>query len=149
MGGEVLRRNHRLSQNIERLTAPEMGYTFQPLTAPLTSTSWDGDAFSTTAKTLIDLSAVFSAPAGIKAILINLNARDSGSAAGSASLRVSPNSTAGQAPVVLTLDGFPNDTYVNESGVCPCDSNGDIYYQITATGAGTMDVTLQIWGYWK
>jgi len=35
---------------------------------PLTSTAWDGgDAFSTTAKTLIDLSAVFGVPAGVKA----------------------------------------------------------------------------------
>ena len=31
---------------------------FVPLTTPLTSTSWDGDARSTTAKTKIDLSAV-------------------------------------------------------------------------------------------
>ena len=25
---------------------------------------------------------------------------------------------------------------------------GDIYYQIAASGTGTMDVYLEIWGYW-
>lgn len=47
------------------------------LTTPLTSTSWDGDARSTTAKTKIDLSAVFGVPAGAKGILVRLVARDS------------------------------------------------------------------------
>ena len=32
--------------------------------------------------------------------------------------------------------------------VVPCDANGDVYYQIVASGTGTMDVHLQIWGYW-
>lgn len=29
-----------------------------------------------------------------------------------------------------------------------CDANGDIYYQLTASGSGTMDIYLEIWGYW-
>ena len=47
------------------------------LTTPLTSTSWDGDARSTEAATLLDLSSVFSVPAGVKAVLVRLACRDS------------------------------------------------------------------------
>ena len=50
------------------------------LQAPLTSTSWDGDSFSTTAKTLIDLSAVFGVPANVKAIYARVFVNDSASA---------------------------------------------------------------------
>ena len=71
------------------------------LTTPLTSTAWDGDAYSTTAKTKIDLSSVFSAPAGIKAVLVAGTIADSGSATADCSFRLSPNDTANQASVTL------------------------------------------------
>ena len=122
---------------------------FVPLTTPLTSTSWDGDAYSTTGKTLIDLSAVFGAPAGIKAIAVIIACRDSGSAGtGGLYFLVSPNITTGQGAVTLRISGVTNDEYRDTAGVCPCDSNGDIYYQITASGALTMDCFITIWGYW-
>ena len=65
------------------------------LTTPKTSDSWDGDARSTTAKTLIDLSAVFGVPAGVKAVLVGVSMRDSGSAAstGGCYLILSPVNT--------------------------------------------------------
>jgi len=116
------------------------------LQSPLTSTSFDGDAFSTTAKTLIDLSATFGAPAGIRAVLIRAAIRDSGSAAGDPVLFLSPNNTANIGPAVRAA-GIANDAYTIHTILVPCDDNGDIYYQIQATGAGTMDVSLQIWGY--
>jgi len=122
---------------------------FVPLTTPLTSTSWDGDAYSTTAKTLIDLSAVFGAPAGIKAIAVRITARDSGSASGSGLFfMLAPNNVANQSALTVRLDGVPNDGLRDDSGVCPCDANGDIYYQIQASGAGTLDAFIVIWGYW-
>src|SRR3989337_3187305 len=122
---------------------------FVPLTTPLTSTSWDGDAYSTTAKTLIDLSAVFGAPAGIKAIAVRITARDSGSASGSGLFfMLAPNNVANQSALTVRLDGVPNDGLRDASGVCPCDANGDIYYQIQASGAGTLDAFIVIWGYW-
>ena len=37
---------------------------------------------------------------------------------------------------------------LDQAGIVPCDANGDIYYQIAASGTGTMDVNIQIWGYW-
>jgi len=41
-----------------------------------------------------------------------------------------------------------NDEYAREGNIVPCDANGDIYYQINASGSGTMDVWIEIWGYW-
>ncbi len=122
------------------------GWTF--LTSPLTSTDWDGDARSTTAKTLIDLSVVFGVPAGVKAVLVRMIARDSGSSSGYNQLMLSPNSTAGSAAVQCYLQGVANDVYVSANGIVPCDVNGDIYYQITASGTGTLDAIIEIWGYW-
>ena len=118
------------------------------LTTPLTSTSWDGDAHSTTAKTKIDLSAVFGVPAGVKAVLVRLTARDSGSSAGYCQLGLSPNSTAGSVAVQAYLQGVANDVYVSVNGIVPCDGNGDVYYQIAASGTGTLDAIIEIWGYW-
>lgn len=121
---------------------------FYPLAAPLTSTSWDGDAYSTTAKTLIDLSAVFSAPAGIKAALFRVTIRDSGSAANDCVLTLGPTNSSGVG-MAQRCSGLADDAYSTGSLVVPCDANGDVYYQVTASGASTMDVTLQIWGYWQ
>jgi len=115
---------------------------------PLTSTSWDGDARSTTARTLIDLSAVFGAPDGIKAILVKVTIRDSGSAAGDYSFNLMPASGSGEIAFTSRCSGLVNDAYTTESGIVPCDANGDVYYQIVASGASTMDVTMQIWGYY-
>jgi hypothetical protein len=118
------------------------------LTTPLTSTAWDGDSFSTTAKTKIDLSVVFGVPAGAKGIFVRLVARDSGSSAGYCQLSLSPNATADSVAVQAYLQGVPNDVYVPVNGVVPCDENGDVYYQIVASGTGTLDAIIEIWGYW-
>lgn len=118
------------------------------LDTPLTSTSWDGDSYSTTAKTLIDLSAVFGAPAGIKAILVFISARDSASSTGQALVALSPNDVADSYPVGLKLSNITNDRRMPGGGVVPCDENGDIYYQLASTGTKTLDVWLEIWGYW-
>ena len=116
------------------------------LTTPKTSTSWDGDAYSTTAKTKIDLSEVFGVPAGIKAVLVWVAVRDSASQTTDCYLRLSPVST-GDAGMGVNCD-YVNDRYGRHLLIVPCDANGDIYYQIAASGTGTMDVFLQIWGYW-
>jgi len=121
---------------------------FVPLTTPLTSTSWNGDSFSTTAKTLIDLSAVFGVPDGVSAVLAYLYANDSGSAASSCWVLLGPTSDDGVPVLFLNLSGVFNDVPNAENGIVPCDANGDIYYQILASGVGTLDVNLQIWGYW-
>ena len=123
------------------------GYIFVPLTTPLTSTAWDGDARSTTGKTLLDLSAVFGVPAGVKAILFNVAVRDSASAANECLLILSPNNTTNNGPYI-GCGGLANDKYSRGTLIVPCDSSGDIYYQIYASGSGTFDVWLEVWGYW-
>lgn len=120
---------------------------FVPLLAQLSSTSWDGDSHSTTAKTLIDLSSVFGAPAGVRAVLCKVSIRDSGSAASDVYIILSPNNSAGQGPGVA-CSGLTNDAWAIENLTVPCNANGDIYYQIAASGANTLDVVLEIWGYW-
>jgi hypothetical protein len=120
---------------------------FIPLTTPLTSTDWDGDARSTTAKTKIDLSEVFDVPAGISAVLAYIYASDSGSAGSEAWFSLSPSSY-GVYTLLNILQGVPNGTPRALSGVVPCDSNGDIYFQCVASGVDTLSVLLFIWGYW-
>lgn len=121
---------------------------FVPLTTKLSSTAWDGDAYSTTGKTKIDLSVVFGAPAGIKAVLLRLSIRDSGSVDGAAWFMVSPNDGAYDTAGSVGIQGVPNDIWRDLSVTCPCDANGDIYYQCGSTGTSTLDVYMQIWGYW-
>ena len=118
------------------------------LLAPLTSTSWDGDAYSTTAKTKIDLSAVFGVPAGVRGVLCYVAVQDSAAAGagGTYMLRLAPNATAGQGLAVNCIS--TNDSLNRGCLLVPCDANGDIYYQIVASGASTLDAILEIWGYW-
>lgn len=134
----------------ERLAVSEAAgrEKFVPLSSPLTSTSWDGDSFSTTAKTLLDLAGNFGTPRGIKAALIRVTLRDSGSAGNDCYLILSPNGTAGQG-IAVRCSGIANDFYHNQTVVVPCTADGDVYYQIAASGSGTLDVTLQVWGWWK
>lgn len=120
---------------------------FKPLTTSLTSTAWDGDAYSTTSKTLIDLSAVFGVPAGVKAVLMKVIVRDSASSGNDCAIYLSPNNISGSG-MVASCERITNDVTVFRSFVVPCNSNGDIYYQTVASGTGTLDVWLEIFGYW-
>ncbi len=120
---------------------------FVPLSAALTSVSWDGDPHSDAAKALIDLSAVFGAPAGIKAVLFDIVLNDSGSAAAGSSIILDDTNTA-DVGAVATCTGIPNDIAHYEQLVVPCDANGDVYIQIYASGVNTLDVSLSISGYW-
>jgi len=130
-----------------RTWIPQLMGPLQDTNLPYTSTSWDGDAYSTTAKTVIDLSAVFGAPANMRAVDLWVQFRDSGSAAGDPYLVLWCNDTALEGKILRAYH-IENDAYVTYSLMVPCDANGDIYYQINATGASTMDVWMQIHGYW-
>lgn len=139
-----------LRRDVEKLLTGESPLaSFHPLPAPLTAGAFDGDAFSTVGKTLIDLSAAFGVPGGAKAVLVRMACRDSASGAtNNLSVLVSPNNTAGSTAVIARPSGLPNDYLAEGSGICPCDGNGDIYYQVAASGAGTMDLWIEINGYW-
>jgi len=120
--------------------------TWLTSTTRLVSGNWNGDSYGTTAKTLIDLSAVFGAPANIKSVLMQVRIRDSGSAANDRWILLAPDNVAGEG-VSTRCSGLANDALSDHQVIVPCDANGDIYYQINASGVGAMDVWLQIWGY--
>lgn len=132
---------------VEALQVQEAGPIWTYLTAPLTHASWTNAHLSTTAKTLIDLSAVFGVPVGVKAVLVRVVMQDSGAGSADYSLLLSPNNTSasGLGPRCMPA----NDRWNDWSGVIPCNSDGDIYYQVYASGSGSMDVYLEIWGYAK
>jgi len=138
----------RLGQNnvmVEAQALQVLMSRYVPLQAELTAAAWQGLAHSTTAKTLIDLSAVFGAPAGIRGVGVYVAVRDSDAGATDTWIALSPNNVANTGlflnPIAL------NDRWNRGCLVVPCDVNGDIYYQISASGANTFDVYLQIWGY--
>lgn len=122
------------------------GYIYVPLPTPLASTSFDGDAFSDTAATKIDTSAVFGAPAGIKAAMVRLIARDSG-AYPQADLHVTLTIDGNLSTAQLSTRPIGGDILVETCGIVNCDSNGDFYYQLNASGVGTLDLWIQIIGY--
>ncbi len=110
--------------------------------------SYTGNAFSTGTATL-DLSAFGNGcPAGIKAVLVALMGRDSGSAAsGNCQLRIRPHVGASGRCVENRLEGRIDDGFVATYGWAPCDSNGDVRWDVTATGANTFDVWITVWGW--
>lgn len=133
---------------------PKWYYPYTPgwcgtVGSPLTSTAFNGDDYSTTAKTLIDLSSTFDMPSGIKAIEVRGAVRDAGSAAtGDLFFLLSPNAVAGSYAAAFTPSGQNNDAWFRTgSQLCPCDPNGNVYYQVAASGVLTLDIYLEIWGY--
>ncbi len=122
------------------------GYLFVPLQSYV---SW-GFTSSTAAKTWINVRGVFgtSIPNNVKALLIRTWARDSGSANADCWFALSPNNVAWSIAAAITLYGQVNDKYIEGQLTVPCDGAGNMYYQIAASGANTLDVSMQVWGYW-
>lgn len=143
---KLLQEIERLKRQVERLKVGEVGGSWVYLTAPLTSTAWDGDARSTTGKTLIDLSAEFGVPAGIKAALFACTLRDSGSASKDCWILLSTNGDDNYSGMGAICPPV-NDRYGRYSITVPCNEDGDIYYRCQASGSGTLDVFLNIFGY--
>jgi hypothetical protein len=124
-------------------------YGYVPLAAPLTSTSWDGDAYSSAGPTLIDLSSVFSAPAGMKAVNVEVFIRDSAQDGTTTFYGIRLGGSSTQANMqIFACNGHTNDAFVRGRGIIDCDANGDIYYETATSGASTLDVYLKIWGYY-
>ena len=149
---KIIERLKRIEREVERLRVKEK-QVFVPLTTPLTSTSWDGDAYSSTSgKVLIDLSTVFGVPAGIKAIILEANFKDSGSETGTANdgpwLVFSGENTDSWQGAGVNIRGVPNDHYRNAHFIVACNDDGDIYYRLNASGTDTANIILKIWGYW-
>jgi len=127
----------RLEREVERLRVKESG-KFIALTAPLTSTSWDGDNKGTGDRATVDLSAVFGVPVGVKAVLMSIQTQ--GNAANDY-IRFGPNSTNN---FTLTCRTQVNSQIAHASGIVPCDANGDVYCY---TSGDVESVYVYIWGY--
>lgn len=111
-------------------------YAFHPLAAALTSTSWDGDAKAAGVK--IDLSAVFGAPAEVKAIAATMSCKDE-----STDVAFGLGPAAGTYAIAGTTQVA--DKFANANGVVPCDAGGDVFFSCS----GELDnVYVYIWGYW-
>ena len=109
------------------------------LTTPLTSTAWDGDNKGIADRAIVDLSAVFGVPAGVKAVLMSI--QTTGDAANDY-IRFGPNSTYNYA---LTCRTTVASQISHASGIVPCDANGDVYCYTSGT---VESVYVWIWGYW-
>ncbi len=113
-------------------------YPVVPLPTAATSTSWDGDAKTTADNGTLDLSAVFGLPAGIKGIMARLSVK-----AAAADRRASLRSANG-ASEALTARTQVANIYTHTSGFCPCDANGDVFWDCNGD---LTNVYLEITGY--
>lgn len=121
------------------------GYTFVPLTTPLTSASWNSSLRSTTSATVIDLSAVFGVPANVKAVLVRAESKETANTPSTGTYFSVGPSAAYYYAVVAHAVGSTLKASI--TGICPCDANGDIYYRVVASGTNTLTAHLEIWGY--
>jgi len=104
-----------------------------------TSTSWDGDA-KNGADGVIDLSAVFGVPAGVKAIAARLAVKDETIGVYGALWTTSVDTDQGIAQITQAAN-----IYNNVAGVVECDGNGDVYWE----QSGEFDaVFFGVLGYW-
>lgn len=122
------------------------------LEVPITSTSFDGDGFSTS-EADIDLSAFGNGcPPKIKAVFILVRIRDSASVTpsicyilcGTGGIALDRDTNAA---LHVEVSAIANDYSRAGAAMIPCDSAGDIRYKIVASGANTLDVWLRITGY--
>jgi hypothetical protein len=117
-------------------------------------TGYNGDSFSSSSAT-IDMSAavstIFPTSAGIvpKGWLVNVQARDSGSAA-SVTARVDLDSSLGSPLLrcMVRLAGVPNDLLTGAQFYVPANADGDIAVNVIATGTNTTDIYLVVLGYY-
>lgn len=137
---ELVRRIEALERRAARLEEQESGPQTVFLTTQLTSTSWNGDSKTNANNGVIDLSAVFGVPAGVKAVLVAMTCK---SATGGIGLILKPDSDASNAPPI-NLHTLAN-TFHGQSAWVPCNADGDVYFSSSsATGA---NVWIEIWGY--
>ena len=117
-------------------------YSYHPYTSYITI--WNGLNSSDIGATKIDLST-FGLPAGVKAVNVRLIAEDSKTThEDDLYVTLGPNTTQWQ--VIARPVGY--SLKANQTGVTACDSNGDIYYRVNASGANTMWRYLYILGYY-
>jgi len=130
----------RLGQDVRRIRTwiPQLITQLQDSTLPFTSTSWDGDAKGAGDSGTLDLSADFGAPANVRAVLVRAAVVDS---ATGETVRIGPDNVDYNA---LVCRPAVANIYAENSGLVPCDANGDIHVEISGDVDG---VVISIWGY--
>lgn len=113
-------------------------YAYHPLTTPLTSTSWDGDAKTTANNGTIDLSAVFGLPAAATAVSVMFAIK---AAAADVYAGLGPDAT--DFDNVVTRTQVANIWSYN-SGVVSL-TGGDLVF---VCGGNLTGVYIKIYGYW-
>lgn len=117
------------------------------LDTPITDAGWDGDPKSSGDSTVLDLSAFGNGcPPGIKGVLVSLLVLDAAPTTNilCTLMPIIPGTYRG---LECRLGVAGADIWHSAYGWVPCDSNGDIYIKMTASGVDTMDVFITIWGY--
>ena len=115
---------------------------------PLTKTGyWRGEARSSSGPTVIDLSETHGVPEGVKAVALRLVCRDSATFGTNNNMYVALGPTSSY---YYAISAYPigGDFQASSAGITPCDSSGNIYYRIQASGTETMDVWIEVWAYW-
>ena len=140
----LMREIGRLQEQINALRTIQQGWQPVFLATPLVSTSYDGDDTVNVGAYTIDTSAVFSAPAGIKAAAIYFRA--TWASASNTSLMTIRTTGTDVATIVASIRA---QTTYNQDGFCiiPCDTNGD--FVLTVYGANATNVILRMSAYWK
>lgn len=106
------------------------------------STAWDGDAKGNTGGTLIDLSAVFGVPAGVKAVNMRILGKANNAGPTDGHWFFCGPSATYDAHSGVYLWG---NVYMSETGIVSCDGNGDINYTVSSTA--TCYCIIRILGY--
>lgn len=114
---------------------------------PVGDASWNLTAKSS-GTTTIDLDADFQAliPDGVRSVVVNITANDSGSAAGTARLTVISMVGGTGTAFGVILDGVANDKQRRTQGQVGLNEGNQFDVLVTATGVGTLDASMTVIG---
>jgi hypothetical protein len=128
--------NDYIESNQKRLTRYVAMDKTQVLSAPGSSdVNW----------TDLDLTA--STSANTFAVNLNIQMRDSGSAANNTYISVSDDG--GATAYLIAKGGHINDQYIYATGVVGCSTGQVVEYKIEASGSGTADAYIYLLGYFE
>lgn len=98
------------------------GYIYVPLQVVATSVNWNGDAKTTADNGTIDLSVEFGLPANIEAVSVTLIIIDE-----TPNVQARLGASASYTQVLYQRTQVANQL-IGNTGIVPCDANGDIYF---------------------